>query len=73
MCWARSPADVQTFVCAMDTLFGGFGQRAHQTFRLLQADGTAFLVIAAPSRSAREAAYFVDDSARTRCRLEAWS
>jgi anion-transporting ArsA/GET3 family ATPase len=53
--------DMQTFVAAFDTLFGGFRQRADQTFALLQADGTAFLVIAAPEPDAlREAAYFVD-------------
>ena len=53
--------DVQTFVAAFDTLFGGFRQRAQQTFRLLQADGTAFLVVAAPEADAlREAAYFVE-------------
>ncbi|QIX28269.1 ArsA family ATPase [Nocardioides sp. JQ2195] len=53
--------DLQMFVAAFDTLFGGFRQRAEKTFRLLQADGTAFLVIAAPEPDAlREAAYFVD-------------
>jgi len=53
--------DVQTFVAAFDTLFGGFRQRAQKTYRLLQADGTAFLVVAAPEPDAlREAAYFVD-------------
>jgi anion-transporting ArsA/GET3 family ATPase len=53
--------DVQTFVAAFDTLFGGFRQRAQETFRLLQADGTAFLVVAAPEPDAmREAAYFVE-------------
>jgi len=53
--------DMQTFVSAFDTLFGGFRQRAQQTFELLQADGTAFLVIAAPEPDAlREAAYFVE-------------
>jgi anion-transporting ArsA/GET3 family ATPase len=53
--------DMQTFVAAFDTLFGGFRQRAEETFALLQADGTAFLVIAAPEPDAlREAAYFVD-------------
>jgi anion-transporting ArsA/GET3 family ATPase len=53
--------DMQTFVAAFDTLFGGFRQRATKTFELLQADGTAFLVIAAPEPDAlREAAYFVD-------------
>lgn len=53
--------DVQTFVAALDTLFGSFRQRAEQTFALLQTDGTAFLVVAAPEPDAlREAAYFVD-------------
>ncbi len=53
--------DVQTFVAAIDTLFGGFRQRAQRTFALLQADGTAFLVVAAPEPDAlREAAYFVE-------------
>jgi anion-transporting ArsA/GET3 family ATPase len=53
--------DMQTFVAAFDTLFGGFRQRAQQTFELLQTDGTAFLVVAAPEPDAlREAAYFVE-------------
>jgi len=53
--------DVQTFVAALDTVFGGFRQRAQQTYALLQARGTAFLVVAAPETDAlREAAYFVE-------------
>ncbi|WP_406731276.1 ArsA family ATPase [Streptomyces sp. NBC_01794] len=53
--------DVQTFVAAMDSMFGGFRTRADATYRLLQAPGTAFLVVAAPERDAlREAAYFVE-------------
>jgi anion-transporting ArsA/GET3 family ATPase len=53
--------DMQTFVAAFDTLFGGFRQRAQKTFQLLQAEGTAFLVVAAPEPDAlREAAYFVE-------------
>ncbi|MCX5532786.1 ArsA family ATPase [Streptomyces sp. NBC_00006] len=53
--------DVQTFVAAMDTTFGGFRTRADATYKLLQAPGTAFLVVAAPERDAlREAAYFVE-------------
>ncbi|MEU4052823.1 ArsA-related P-loop ATPase [Streptomyces olivaceus] len=52
--------DVQTFVAAMDSMFGGFRTRADATYKLLQAPGTAFLVVAAPERDAlREAAYFV--------------
>lgn len=58
---AQVLTDMQTFVAAFDTLFGGFRQRAQKTFELLQADGTAFLVIAAPEPDAlREAAYFVE-------------
>jgi anion-transporting ArsA/GET3 family ATPase len=53
--------DVSTFVAAMDSMFGGFRERADRTYALLQAKGTAFLVVAAPERDAlREAAYFVD-------------
>jgi anion-transporting ArsA/GET3 family ATPase len=53
--------DVQTFVAAFDTMFGGFRERAEDTYRLLQAPGTAFLVIATPEPDAlREASYFVE-------------
>jgi anion-transporting ArsA/GET3 family ATPase len=53
--------DASTFVAAMDSMFGGFRERADRTYQLLQAPGTAFLVVAAPERDAlREAAYFVD-------------
>ncbi len=53
--------DLQTFVAAVDTLFGGFRQRAQKTYQLLQTGGTAFLVIASPEPDAlREAAYFVE-------------
>ncbi len=53
--------DLQTFVSALDTVFGGFRARAEQTYALLQAPGTAFLVVAAPEADAlREAAYFVE-------------
>ncbi len=53
--------DLQTFVSALDTVFGGFRQRAQKTYALLQADGTAFIVVAAPEPDAlREAAYFVE-------------
>jgi anion-transporting ArsA/GET3 family ATPase len=53
--------DVQAFVSALDTVFGGFRERASRTYELLQAPGTAFLVVAAPERDAlREASYFVE-------------
>jgi len=53
--------DVQTFVSALDTMFGGFRERADETYALLGQDSTAFLVVAAPERDAlREASFFVD-------------
>jgi len=53
--------DVQTFVTAFETLFGGFRQRAQQTFDLLASAHTTFVVVATPDADAlREAAYFVD-------------
>ena len=52
--------DVQTFIGALDTMFGGFRQRADQTYALLAQRSTAFLVVAAPERDAlREASYFI--------------
>jgi anion-transporting ArsA/GET3 family ATPase len=53
--------DVQTFVAALDTVFGGFRERADSTYALLQQSGTAFVVVAAPEPDAlREASYFVE-------------
>jgi anion-transporting ArsA/GET3 family ATPase len=53
--------DVQTFVAAFDTMFGGFRERADNTYRLLKAPGTSFLVVATPERDAlREATYFTE-------------
>ncbi len=53
--------DLQTFVAALDTMFGGFRERADQTYALLKDPETAFVVVAIPERDAlREAAYFVD-------------
>ena len=53
--------DVQTFVAALDTMFGGFRKRADHTYALLSDSSTTFLVVAAPERDAlREAAFFVD-------------
>ncbi|MBW9214830.1 AAA family ATPase [Mumia sp. zg.B53] len=58
---AQVLTDVQTFVAAFDTLFGGFRQRAEATYALLQDRGTAFLVVASPEPDAmREASYFVE-------------
>ncbi|GGJ00771.1 anion transporter [Saccharopolyspora subtropica] len=54
-------ADAAAFVQAFDSTFGGFRERAEQTYRLLRSPGTAFLVVAAPEPDAlREASYFVE-------------
>lgn len=51
--------EVQSFVAALDTMFGGFRERAERTYQLLQTEGTAFVVVAAPEPDAlREASYF---------------
>ncbi|MGW5879973.1 ArsA family ATPase [Nocardiopsis terrae] len=57
--------DLRAFVSAFDTVFGGFQERAERTYRLLQAPGTAFVVVAVPDTdSMREASYFVERLAK---------
>ena len=52
-------SDLSGFVAALDSMFGGFRDRAEQTYRILQAPETAFLVVASPEPDAvREAGYF---------------
>ncbi|HEY0696528.1 MAG TPA: ArsA-related P-loop ATPase [Micromonospora sp.] len=56
---AQLITDLSGFVAALDSMFGGFRQRAEQTYRILQDRETAFLLVAAPEPDAvREAAYF---------------
>ena len=56
---AQLLTDLSGFVAAFDSMFGGFRQRAEQTYQVLQARETAFLLVAAPERDAvREASYF---------------
>jgi anion-transporting ArsA/GET3 family ATPase len=51
--------DLSGFIAALDSMFGGFRQRAELTYRILQDRETAFLVVAVPEPDAvREAAYF---------------
>ncbi len=53
--------DLQTLVAGLDSVFGGFRERAEHTYALLQDPGTAFLVVAAPEPDAlREATFFVE-------------
>jgi len=62
--------DAQTFITAFDTMFGGFRERAEATYKLLQAPGTSFLVVATPEPAAlREASYFVERLAEERMPL----
>jgi anion-transporting ArsA/GET3 family ATPase len=53
--------DISSFVAALDTMFGGFRERATATYELLVRPGTWFVVVATPEPDAlREASYFVD-------------
>ena len=62
--------DLSQFVAALETMFGGFRERANSTYELLKAPGTQFVVVAAPERDAlREAAYFVERLAAERMPL----
>ncbi|MEO9238768.1 MAG: ArsA family ATPase [Jatrophihabitantaceae bacterium] len=54
-------ANVSAFVASLETMFGGFRERAEQTYRLLKEPGTAFVVVASPEPDAlREASFFVE-------------
>jgi anion-transporting ArsA/GET3 family ATPase len=58
---AQALKDLSLFVTSLETMFGGFRERAENTYQLLKEPGTAFVVVAVPERDAlREAAYFVD-------------
>jgi len=58
---AQLLSDIQTLVGGLDSVFGGFRDRAERTYALLQASGTSFLVIASPEPDAlREASFFVE-------------
>jgi anion-transporting ArsA/GET3 family ATPase len=62
--------DAQTFVSALDTMFGGFRERADATYKLLQTPGTSFIVVATPEPDAlREASYFIERLAEERMPL----
>jgi anion-transporting ArsA/GET3 family ATPase len=58
---AQALKDLSLFVASLETMFGGFRERAEQTYQLLKEPGTFFVVVAVPERDAlREAAYFVE-------------
>jgi anion-transporting ArsA/GET3 family ATPase len=53
--------DLSSFVSALESMFGGFRERAQQTYELLKRPGTAFVVVAVPEPDAlREASFFVE-------------
>ncbi|HEX3705972.1 MAG TPA: ArsA-related P-loop ATPase [Mycobacteriales bacterium] len=58
---AQALKDLSLFVTSLETMFGGFRERADKTYQLLKEHGTSFVVVAVPERDAlREAAYFVE-------------
>ena len=58
---AQALKDLSLFVSSLETMFGGFRERADLTYKLLKESGTSFIVVAVPERDAlREAAYFVE-------------
>lgn len=58
---AQTLSDISALVSSLETMFGGFRERAEQTYELLRKPGTAFVVVASPEPDAlREASYFVD-------------
>jgi anion-transporting ArsA/GET3 family ATPase len=67
---AQALKDLSLFVASLETMFGGFRERAEQTYQLLKEPGTSFVVVAVPERDAlREAAYFVERLASERMPL----
>ncbi|MBF6192357.1 ArsA family ATPase [Nocardia implantans] len=53
--------DASNFLQSLESLFGGFQERAERTFAMLSKPGTHFIVVAAPEPDAlREASFFVD-------------
>ncbi len=58
---AQALKDLSLFVASLETMFGGFRERAEKTYQLLKEPGTSFVVVATPERDAlREATYFVE-------------
>ncbi|MCW2524150.1 MAG: ATPase [Frankiales bacterium] len=53
--------NVSSFVASLETMFGGFRERADQTYELLKGSDTAFVVVSSPEPDAlREASFFVE-------------
>jgi anion-transporting ArsA/GET3 family ATPase len=67
---AQALKDLSFFVSSLESMFGGFRERADKTYQLLKEPGTSFLVVAVPERDAlREATYFVERLAAERMPL----
>jgi anion-transporting ArsA/GET3 family ATPase len=58
---AQLLSDLQALIAGLDSVFGGFRERADRTYALLKDPATSFVVVAAPEPDAlREASYFVE-------------
>jgi anion-transporting ArsA/GET3 family ATPase len=58
---AQALKDMSGFIVSLESMFGGFRERADHTYALLKEPGTSFVVVAVPERDAlREASYFVE-------------
>jgi anion-transporting ArsA/GET3 family ATPase len=67
---AQLLTDLSGFIAGLDSTFGGFRARADQTYRILQAPETAFLLVATPEPDAiREAGFFAGRLAAERMPL----
>lgn len=67
-------SDASSFVQSLDSMFGGFRERATRTYELLRQPGTSFLVIAAAEPDAlRRRRSSWTGSGATACRSRAWS
>ena len=71
---AQLLTDLSGFVAALDSMFGGFRQRADETYRILQDPQTAFLLVAAPGARTRSARRRTSRSGwwPSGCRWPAW-
>ena len=71
---AQLLGDLSGFVEALDSMFGGFRERAEHTYRVLQDPQTGFLLVATPEADAIREAVLLRRSgwSTTRCRWPAW-
>src|SRR5438477_11460046 len=53
---AQALKDLAVFVSSLESMFGGFRERAEHTYRLLKEPGTSFVVVAEPERGEQASA-----------------